>query len=230
MSDIPVFVNVFNRFTCLHKQLERFNELGFSNVILIDNGSTYPPLVEFLRTTHHPIVQLGGNGGSYSLWYENLFERFDICKKFRDSYYVYTDPDCIPIPDCPADVLEYLRDALEAYPLETYPTVKKIGMGLRIDNLPPYEHTKVILDWESKNWVHEVFPNLYRGNIDTTFCMYRPKGPIGNQPALRTGFPYVAEHLPWYEDRDNLSGETQYYIKYAQPEWTHWYKDLKGAG
>jgi hypothetical protein len=43
--------------------------------------------------------------------------------------------------------------------------------------------------------------------------------------ALRTGFPYVARHLPWYADSAHLGDEDRYYRAHADPTISNWDQD-----
>jgi hypothetical protein len=218
---IPIFINVHNRVTCLQKQIRRFEDAGIKDIILIDNASTYPPLLKYLETVPYKVYRLGENYGSYALWDAGVLEK----SGHTDKYFIYTDPDIIPIVDCPNDFIHHFCSVLEQFP-----AMPKVGFGLRIDNLPANELTKQIIEWETKYWEKQVGDNLYEGNIDTTFSLYRPNAPKANGHAwgLRTGYPYIAEHTTWYEDFNNLPDEMIYYVKYLEPKWSHWYRDKKG--
>ena len=102
--------------------------------------------------------------------------------------------------------------------------VSKAGLGLRIDNLPDTEIANLARKNEERMWTTPVGEGLYKASIDTTFCVYRPGGRIGNQVGIRTGYPYIAEHLTWYEDFDNLSDELEFYSRVARCRWTGYSK------
>jgi hypothetical protein len=42
------------------------------------------------------------------------------------------------------------------------------------------------------------------------------------EPALRTGAPYLARHLGWYEDSAHPSDELLHYRAHADPLTTNW--------
>jgi hypothetical protein len=185
------------------------------NIILIDNASTYPPLVKYLETVPYKIIYLEKNYGSYALWSAGIVDPATY-----PSYYVYTDPDIIPIPECPNDIIEYLISILEKYP-----DALKAGIGLRIDNLPDTEIGNKAREWERSWWNAPLGNNLYTACLDTTFSVYRPNGATGHQIGIRTGHPYMAEHTTWYEDFTNLSEELKYYVKSIEYDWTHWFRE-----
>jgi hypothetical protein len=39
---------------------------------------------------------------------------------------------------------------------------------------------------------------------------------------LRTGSPYIARHLPWYSNPDELSADDQYYREHADVTVSNW--------
>ncbi len=57
---------------------------------------------------------------------------------------------------------------------------------------------------------------LYWAPIATTFALYRPRAKRihGNYyiEMYRTGYPYMAVHLPWYMDSKNPDEESIYYM------------------
>ena len=216
INNIPIFINSYNRYGCLKKQITRFEEMELLNLIIIDNASTYPPLLEYLNelSKKYTVVYLSTNLGSYALWRSGMFN-----SEINLSYYIYTDPDIVPIPECPSDVVKYLIEILEKYS-----RVCKVGIGLRIDNLPDTKVGNEAREFEEKYWNSPLGNNLYKAPIDTTFCVYRPNGRIGHQVGIRTGYPYVAEHSTWYEDLDNLSEELKYYKKTLNRRWTQWFR------
>lgn len=213
--DFPVFINVFNRLGCLKKQLERLESMGIGNIILIDNNSSYPPLLKYLSDSKYKVLRLDKNYGCYALWKAGVLEDTGYDK----SYYVYTDPDIVPIEECPNDLIEHLLSILEKYP-----GVKKAGVGLRIDNLPDNERSKKVIEHESSFWKEPMEEGIYKAWVDTTFCLYRPGGATGNALGVRTGYPYIAEHTPWYDDMDNLSEDNEFYKKNCNLRWTQWFR------
>ena len=43
--------------------------------------------------------------------------------------------------------------------------------------------------------------------------------------ALRTGLPYVARHVPWYQDPANLTEDDIYYRDHADATISNWDRD-----
>jgi hypothetical protein len=215
---IPVIINNFNRLSFLQKQIEWFEKVGMSNIYIIDNSSTYKPLIDFYKTTKHVVYRLDKNIGHDALWKTILFQ------KFRNEYYVYTDPDILPVEECPIDAIEYFYSLLNKYP-----DINKVGFGLKIDDLPDcYPLKQKVIKWESQFWTNPIEPHVYSAPIDTTFALYRPGAKGGSDlKALRTGDVYSARHLSWYINTDSLSEEDLYYMKHAGSS-SSWNSELLG--
>lgn len=215
---IPIIINNFNRLEYFQQLIEWLEKAGYTNIYIIDNHSTYQPLLAYYKTLPYTIFELDRNKGHFSLWETIIFSRF------ANDYYVYTDPDVLPVDECPTDVLSYFKSLLEKYP-----GYKKTGFGLKIDDLPDqYNLKEQVIKWESEFWNKPLEADVFDALIDTTFALYRPGAKGGaDGPAIRTAGKYLARHLPWYENSENLSDETKYYLKSANAA-SSWYSAIKG--
>lgn len=204
--DTPVIINNFNRLEYLKNIIAWLESVGMKQIYIIDNLSTYLPLLEFYRKTKYTVYRLDTNVGHEALWKTHLQMRF--C----NNYYIYTDPDLFPVHECPKDFIEYFYESLK-----DHPDYDKVGFSLKIDDIPDfYEHKQKVLDWENQYWQKKVAENLFHGNIDTTFALYRPNTYDQRwDKTIRTGFPYMMKHLPWYLDKNNLPEEEIYYLNNA---------------
>lgn len=213
-GDIPVFINARDRVSPLRTLVAWLERAGCSRIIVVDNASTYPPLLKYLDGLDHPVVRLKDNLGQAAPWLSGVIDRFVE----PGERYAETDPDVVPDEGCPLDALEHF-DRL----LDEYPEVYKVGFGLRIDDLPDrYRHREAVRRWESRYWTDEVAPGVYRAPVDTTFALYRAGVPLAMEPALRTGPPYVARHLPWYADSRRPNRELTYYLEHAKAGINNW--------
>jgi len=214
-NDIPVIINNFNRLTTLRLLIERLEKAGCRNIHIIDNASTYPPLLEYYAATPHTVHRLERNLGFRALWKSGLNK--ELCR----DYFVYTDSDVVPLAECPDNFMQVFFDVLKTHRL-----ARKVGFSLRIDNLPDhYAHKAEVIAHESRFYERPVADgSMYRAPIDTTFAMYRPRIGLSRSfsaEVYRMAYPYQAEHMPWYNDLDNLSEEEQYYIDHTARA-THW--------
>ena len=216
-ADIPVIVNVRDRLTPLLALVEWLERAGHTEIWLVDNSSTYPPLVAWLQQTRHHVVHAGANLGHRAPWLSGLIADIGV-----DSYFVVTDPDVVPDDGCPPDAVAHLRRLFDRYP-----DIDKVGLGLRIDDLPDaYAHRAEVVAWESRFWTDELAPGVFRAAVDTTFCLYRPGLGHRDDNALRTGPPYVARHVPWYVDSAALTDEDRYYRAHADPLVSNWDQEV----
>lgn len=219
----PIVIICRDRLEPLQQLLSWLDRAGYTRPVLVDNASTYPPLVEFLsQASEVEIVRLTDNLGHLAPWTAE-----SVQAKLRASGpFVATDCDVVPDESCPFDVVEYLGEIL----LE-YAGIDKVGLGLRIDDLPDaYALKKDVVAWESKFWETEVAPGVFDAEVDTTFALYRRAAvPHRTTRALRTGAPYVARHLSWYVDSANPTLEQRYYREHADTSTSHWDVDGPNA-
>lgn len=215
---IPIIINNFNRLSFLQMQIEWLEVAGYTNIYIIDNHSTYPPLLAYYKTLPYTIFKLNRNQGHFALWETILFSRF------TKDYYVYTDPDILPIKECPNNILHYFKELLQKYP-----HAKKVGFSLAINDLPNhYSLKEKVINWEKQFWTKPLENEVFDALIDTTFALYRPGAKGGaDGPAIRTGGKYIAKHLPWYENSNKLDEETKYYLKSCTKA-SSWYATIKG--
>ena len=218
IENIPIIINNRNRLTYMIKLINRLKEMNYNNIIILDNASTYPPLLEFYKKTDCEVIFLGENLGYNSL------EKIPLYLKLRKNYFVYTDPDVIPIENCPKDFMKLFYQKLKKYPL-----LQKVGFSLKIDDLPGhYGQKDDVLKWEGQFYNSKIDDVLFNARIDTTFALHRPYARIstkGRYKMARTAYPYQARHLPWYIDTTNISEEEKYYIDHVEIG-THWSKGL----
>jgi hypothetical protein len=205
---VPIFIVSYNRLSCLQLLIAKLEKDGYTNLIIVDNASTNKSLLDYLQSLPYKVHFLEKNYGHLVLWESRLFE--DI---INSTYYVLTDPDVIPIDECPSDYVEHFYDILKLYPEKT-----KVGFSLKIDDLPEHNPNKYdLIRWESFFYENKLSqkPLYYDADVDTTFALYRPGYPKHFYNAIRTGFPYTARHLGWYTDTENLSDEDELYFKSA---------------
>lgn len=203
---------------------------GITDVHLVDHGSTYQPMVGWLK------LAAGGNwhrndgsiwpGRVHIHWRGNAHPR-DLFVQFQGSEiypglhgivqpgerFVLTDCDVEP----PADPgwLAHLGALLDANP-----DAVKAGCGLITDDLPDhYEYADRVRMWEAR---YQGFGTLrrdsasglawYDASVDTTLALYRELGPFALDPSVRSADArFMARHLSWYEDSANLTPEIEYY-------------------
>lgn len=210
---VPVIIISRDRLDCLRQLVDWLERTpGIGTIHIVDNASTWPPLLEYLDRSPHMVHRLEVNLGHHAPWVIGLVA------SVSDAPFVVTDPDVIPDAACPPDAIDHFAGILERHP-----DTDKVGFGLRIDDLPnAFAHRDAVVRWESKFWTDEVEPGVFRADIDTTFALYRPGRDHKTFNAVRTGAPYTARHLPWYTPTNAPTAEDIYYREHADPAVASW--------
>ncbi|MBD3315943.1 MAG: glycosyltransferase family 2 protein [Chitinivibrionales bacterium] len=214
LNSIPVFIITRDRVSCLLRLIAWLEKIKMRNIWIIDNASSYPPMLAYLRATPHHVIPLDINVGHFVPWAIP-----QLCSIMEKTWYIVSDPDVVPDTHCPEDAVERFVKLLIRHP-----GYAKAGFSLSIDDIPDhFLHKQQVIAWEKKFWKHEVEPGVFNADIDTTFAVYRPgvtQYCLG--PALRTASPYFCRHLPWYLHNDCLSQEERYYRSRLKPGISNW--------
>lgn len=185
-----VYIINFNLLTWPREMVRILREQGH-RVVIVDNGSTYGPLLEWYSTEPCRIVRTQ-NLGNRSPW---------LCGAVDDSdYYVVSDPD-LDLSMVPPDWPTKLREGIERYGAD------RCGLSLdetRVPTRNPAWRADRFCDYPKGNpvvWGEKVklAGGFIRYPVDTTFAVYRPKCTSWRAPGgIRTDRPYTARHLPWH--------------------------------
>lgn len=201
--EIPVFIICRDRVTALRELVSWLEKHGLKRIVLIDNDSSYQPLLDYFEKTPHQVLPLQRNVGHTSPW------KLDIIRTLvPEDFYIVTDPDVIPATECPDDAMTYMLSIHKKFF-----AYEKVGFGLKIDDLPDHFPLKAhVVEWESQFWKVKLKDKVYDAGVDTTFALYKPfTYYYALHPSIRTGEPYVARHLPWYHNPAKDTEEDIYY-------------------
>ena len=215
-KDVDVFVISFNRLNYLEKIIKWLEDSGFEKINIIDNNSTYPPLIKYLDSSKHNVFRMNKNFGHLVVWECGMFDNI-----LKNNYYIVSDCDILPIDECPHDVSNFFYQILKKFK-----NITKVGFSLKIDDIPNhFIYRDNVLDWEIKFWNKQIGNGLFYAAIDTTFALYRP----GIYPSdkkwwesIRTYYPYTARHLPWYANSLLTNEEDSYYQKQINKTSSFW--------
>lgn len=218
MTQIPLIIPVFNQLTYLKNLINWWRWYCPSQPIyIIDNGSTYQPLLDFLDEIH------GKDNIEVFPFVENNFIRnmqLFIGQHIngKHEYYVISDPDIMPHPNTPIDFLSVWMQQMESKGYH------RVGFNLITDNLPTFLNEREMIIGNERELLqdrevctHGGFTG-YKAPIDTTFCLYKTANGGWNAPmdgndwgnCLRL---FNAFHLGWYVDGDHLNPEMENYFK-----------------
>ena len=210
-KDIPVFIISYNQYTFVKSMVEQLQPYT-NNVYVIDNKSTYEPLIEYLK-------EIDGKNATVLWMPENyghkVYERDEIIALGGEKYIV-TDPDLLLNPNLPPNFIDILAELSDKY------KTNKIGFALDIKeniNLTKKFNGKTLPEHESPYWSQPVpDPNytLYIAVIDTTFALinkkYYVKGDLNN--SIRVAGDFTCVHRPWLNnwESDLQPGELDHYL------------------
>ena len=83
VKNIPIIINNRNRLTYMKMLISSLEKRGYNNIYIIDNDSTYPPLLDYYsKECIYPVFYLNKNVGYNALWDSGLI------RKFRKNYFV----------------------------------------------------------------------------------------------------------------------------------------------
>ena len=191
---------------------------GYPNIYLIDNASTYPPLLAYYQDVIQDgrvrLLTLSRNFGHRALWRARILEYLDIRTPF-----VYTDPDVLPIEACPSGLVARLYQILRRYPF-----VDKVGTGIVIDDLPAHVAAYVQTGRQYRQVPLEEAVDFCP--CDTTFALYAPGASYSIGMSIGTRGRLQVRHLPWYLDPEHLPDDEAYYVAHADASST-FAKDAK---
>lgn len=216
MSTIPVYINNYNQLATVRAMVAYLLRVPQVEPVIVDNASTYPPLLEWYAECPVRVVRLDCNLGPLGVWSSGV----DL---HASDYFGVTDPD-LDLSGIPVDCVEILCGGLDRYD-----DVKKCGLSLEIDDLPDTPVAARAREYEAKYWQVRRDNAFYLANIDTTFAMYRGTRASwgGYGPALRADRPYTARHRPWYVTPDSVTDEDLYYWEHCKGGVSYWGAQLK---
>ena len=203
---IPIFINSRDRVEPLRKLVSWLLNAGYHNIHILDNESTYTPLLlyyDLILKQGVNVWPLNVNFGHKSLWESNILNILQI-----DTPYVYTDSDVVPDDDCPKDILLIMAKILSRH---LY--LKKVGLSLHIDDIT-YYNSDFIRRVEG-GMKHILLEDGYFQSTDTTFALYRNWRHYSLRESVRTVDRFMGRHIPWYYDYDNLPADELYYMEHA---------------
>lgn len=203
MFNIPIVINNFNRLTTTKKLCEDLTKLGYTQVVILDNLSSFAPLLKWYEGCPYRVVRLTSNMGQLALWNSELINEFP-----QGSWIAYTDSDISLNHETPPSFIEEMAQKADKLGFT------KIGLALRIDNLPDTEYGNWAKGWEARFWEKQVEENLYIADVDTTFSLIKVGLPF-QYSALRIAGKMTAIHEPWYLNYDKLSEEEKYIIDHS---------------
>ncbi len=223
---MTIFIMNWNWLDWTRKQAEFFTECGHT-VVIVDNCSTYPPLLEWYKVCPYKVVStefIALSTYNRFVWELGLHQS----KIVEGDFYAVTDSD-LSFDGVPKDFCEVLANHIDRSP-----GILKCGLSIRLSDLPDNPYANRYKEAEKNNYSQEDQYGFYGIPVDTTFAVYskdrcnnleslwRPSGDPAPESFLDNSYfyrshrspePYTVQHLPWYMDINNLTDEQQYHLK-----------------
>ena len=205
VEEVTVIINNRDLLEWPRAMVERISRMpGLREIIILDNGSTYRPLLQWYRSIPHRVEFLE-NMGHTAPW------TCGVLDSITTNLYVVTDPD-LDLSAVPDDCLLKLTQLLRQHP-----DAKKIGLSLSTEGIPknsPYsDHVMTYAR------VLPTLPTVGEGlvpmPVDTTFAIH-DKRLLDKYEicGMRAPAPYVARHVPW--EIVKPSGDFLYYLDHVE--------------
>ena len=212
--ETPIYIlNFQNLERGFRRLVEWLKAAGMTQITVIDNHSTWEPLLEYYQTLADvQMLMLPQNEGHDVFWNRG----YHLHQRTR---FIVTDPDVVPADGCPKDLVLKMHMVADRIP------GSKVGPGIRIDNLPDnYGLKDLMLRSECRYWDESArmpHGDAFFAAIDTTFALYEPGAGKWDGVHIRLDFPYVVEHMPWYIPTDEPHAERDFYKATAIPGISH---------
>jgi hypothetical protein len=223
---VPIYINNFNWLTSTRELASYFDDVPGVEVVIVDNASTYPPLLDWYSSCLYKVIRLQANSGEHAPWNCGAVLPPAAHRAFWGSdFYVVTDSD-LSLCSCPKDLIHVLVAGSRAYP-----NLNKVGLSLETGDLPDESPTAVqVRQWESQFWRERQDGLFFKAAVDTTFALYSIDVPFAtarrsDENSIRSDRPYTARHLPWYIIAEKLTPEEEYYLETARSG--HWGRMLQ---
>ena len=225
MTETVAFIINRDRFTTTKNMVEYLKQIPEIRVVIIDNDSAYPPLLEWYETNPCEIERLGANYGNFVVWSATTAIEGHLKPNFLEKYtngnrYIVTDSD-LDLSNIPLDFLQVLQTGMDKYSWAC-----KVGFSLSIENLPEGDMKQEILSWEMSNWAdgNRIDGSNYRkAAVDTTFALVNNVGdPNDFDRCIRVGKPYTAIHVPWTYTKENLPEDEKFFYSRITNAFSHY--------
>ena len=204
---MPCVIIGYNQLTYIKlmvKQLEKYT----NDIIIIDNNSSYGPLLEYYKNEYkYTLLRQKENYG------HKVYEK-NFMNKIVGDMYILTDPDIEFNKEMPDNWIESLIK------ISNYFQAEKTGLALLYD--APDIRTdcicfgKNIYDWESQYWIYKFYYKnfeIYSAALDTSTCLVNKQNK--NSGHYRVAGNFLAKHLPWHKNFEKNIPKDEYdcYLK-----------------
>ena len=206
-KNMTVLIIGYNQYTYISKMVSQIEKYT-NDIVVVDNNSTYEPLLNYYSTYKYSLLKMDKNYG------HKVYEE-EFLKGIFGNLFIITDPDLEFNKKLPNNFIESLIKISNHY------KAGRVGFAIEISspNIRPeltYAGMPLKL-WEGRFWQAKIQDNnfeLYNAPIDTTFCLLNTKYNY-NGLTIRVAGNFICKHLPWYIDYHKELLEDEY-TKYLE--------------
>jgi hypothetical protein len=209
-KSIPIIIINYNQLFYLKKNIDILIKCDFQNIFIIDNCSTYPELLEYYDQINRDVtvISLKKNYG-----HKVLFKNKKLFKRLCGGFYFLSDADIVLNVNLPNN----FRDIYLKTLISNHFFITKVGSALDISDIPDcYPLKRKVLLWEEKFWVRKLSNGMFKGEIDTTFALYKPcyfpNRFTDFSSAIRIAGDFTSKHGGWYICKGDLIKERTFYL------------------
>lgn len=196
---LPVVIISFNNGRYVRNMVEqlcRINPMFQVSIWILDNCSTDPETVAYLKRVPVRVIRNATNQGPWISPTQNA----GVYAELPDLF-VLTDPDLELNPRLPPTFLDTLAEIAATH------DASKVGLALDISDPALFlegEYTggRTIAEHEARFWStrlpHPTY-ELYRAGVDTTFCVVNKRVRDHVSRQIRVAGDFTAKHIPWYK-------------------------------
>ena len=218
-KNIPVVIIGYNQVSYIKNMVSQIEKYT-SDIIVIDNNSTYQPLLDYYKNEFsYSLLRQKANLGS-SVYTQGFVQNL------VGDVFLLTDPDLQFNANLPENFIQQLIN------ISDYFHAHRVGFALEIDSENIRTDVKFygfsIKEWEQRFWKRKlIYPintqmELYKADIDTTFALHNKKYPSGVH--IRVAGNFTCLHLPWYNNFKSKLQPDEYEFYMQHNISTNWFK------
>jgi hypothetical protein len=212
----PMVIPTYNNPTYLNNTISFWSKRGVDDFVILDNGSTYPQMLDLLNEIDAIVVSSPDNPGPRH-FYEN-----QIIYNWLPRNFIVTDPDLLFDPTITLDDVKKLIELTDH--LSLFKLGSMLNLDMKTDNIVDSVYLwggmpNTIRNLESQYYTNAIYVTednniIYAAPVDTTFAVYNKdfdRGFFANN--ARIGKIYSAEHIGWYLNHPIPDEERAFYLE-----------------
>jgi hypothetical protein len=213
---VPIYVPTFNNPTYTRNFLNQVDGLNFSRIIILDNKSTYQPMIDLLAQidSKYEVIRLEENYGPHYI--------------LRNPDYYKTLPDIFSLSDPDVEFPKNISGNFQEEMINIGIKYRfgKVGFAIEVPSESEFLELVVNLDgklrnmheWEQQFWQNQIDKTstgdpIFQTTLDTQFAIYNKEffSPEERYKALRIGGKFTSKHLGFYKESIVPKEESDFY-------------------